>query len=906
MSQYSGREAYVLGEASDADAIAQHPGIYVAPSSSPSYPVLLALVLEGRAKKLGDTQMEDGGAAVAVEVTGKGYRANVGGSITIGADFFAGAKDDYQGWREKHVREAVQNSVDAGATKVRIDFRMLDEAMAELPSGSTDFAFVEVSYADDGVGMDEDILLNKFLVLGGSGKKNAPGSVGGFGKAKELLLLPWVRWSIESRSIRVEGHGIQYDVQQIPMRKGTVLSCIMRADDCTNEAAAIGFIKKCYLPGTRFHVNGVEHKANLKAGDLVKSLAGKADVFYEKRSRLSEPAMLVRINGLYMHERGISETIKGTIIVELTGKSTELLTANRDGIREWALSRALDEFQNELAADTSTALRKKRNIISKKYEGERFKSERERQQAASYAEAKVLTFLGDVDKKKLSDQQVQQVQDVLDEIGESAPEDTSDNDAPIDMRAPHGAVQAMMDIPFRGATHVVQATKLMAWQPAFYVRNETEEFHVPSKFMPERMSPGIRKLAKFWGELCRFVLIQLGYDGYYGVGWMFDTDTGACHLRDGGEHWLLLNPFKGGHLGGPLYGLTDPADINWLYACAVHEATHMSDGISHHDESFSSAFTTNVARTANRGVQINKIRQAVVARGPKGAAKPKRAAAADEDAPALPESMREMDGPAPSEASLRAWLDYVAKETGLDIPIGDDVGEFDLSWRRDGMKRGAQVSAEAAFGTAITWRDEINLAAGRADERKVRIVDYETRGEGKDAVAQVGIANGPFTIDTSRPHLEWTAKTKQWRITAAGAAKRLDPSKVPSDVSALLSQWGIMGDQQYLLEMMRGAADGDWNEAYAALATVFNSVDTLVRAFVAYENETVVEGPLSPYSDPSLRDFVQRHQPCSIIVSPIAYRSDVASARDIRGLVFDGRRWSVALSASRWLLERGA
>jgi hypothetical protein len=40
----------------------------------------------------------------------------------------------------------------------------------------------------------------------------------------------------------------------------------------------------------------------------------------------------------------------------------------------------------------------------------------------------------------------------------------------------------------------------------------------------------------------------------------------------------------------------------------------MADGITYHNEAFSTAMTRNVALTANRGRQIEKIRKSIVAR----------------------------------------------------------------------------------------------------------------------------------------------------------------------------------------------------------------------------------------------------------------------------------------------------
>lgn len=593
------------------------PGLYTAPSDSPSFGALRGLAVEDEAEYIGETQLEDGRRAIVVRVHGHRMRPNAQSSITIGAEFFSAAKDDYSNWREKWWREALQNSVDAKASRIVCEVRHLDEHGAIIPPNLVNDArypakSVLVTVDDDGVGMDEEILLRKFLVLGGSGKKGAAGSLGGFGKAKELLLLPWMRWMIETQDLRVEGHGIQYDLTRVPARRGTRLTVEMAPDDATSAPAAIAFIKKCFLPNVRFSVNDEVVKADLKTGDLVRELAG-ANVYFDKKKRLSESMMLIRVGGMYMHQRWISEGIEGTIIVELTGRSIDLLTANRDSIRNYALGRELDQYVNELAADTKSATRGRKNMVREKFKGAgKFKTQAKR------VEADVLYAIGDLEPKKgkLGKDQVSGILEILGEVGVGAlREEGGEDEGQVVFVPPPDAVSVYATESFLGPRHVEVLAKQLAWEPDFYLINEDPEFRVPSKFRPDKMPPAIRKLARFWAELCRFVLIQLNHGGEYGIGWIFDRNSIAAYQLDGREQWLLLNPFVDARLDGEVYSLSNDEHLNRLYASAVHEATHMSDGIMHHNESFAAALTVNFAKTANKGRQIERIRKAVVARG---------------------------------------------------------------------------------------------------------------------------------------------------------------------------------------------------------------------------------------------------------------------------------------------------
>lgn len=611
-------DATILEEGSDPNVLVRRPGIYVAPSTSESYGVLKGLVDAGAAHFIGETYLPDERLVVAVHISR--VRPNAAGQIAIGSDFFVSALRDYGDWQEKWWREAIQNAVDAGATEIDCVVTMLDES--GKPTESLSYArSVEVSCQDNGKGMDEDTMLTKFLVLGATTKRHAE-SVGGFGKAKELLLLPWLSWHLHSRDTIVEGHGIQYDVRRVASsRKGTGITVTMPMDRYTKAEDAISFIKKCWLPGVHFTVNGQSYRANQKVGQVVSDLPGKLEIAYKKTSKeFVTPVCLVRVRGLYMFDRWVSSDAKGVIIVEITGPSIELLTANRDGFRDYETRRFVDEYINRLSADVKQATKAKRNVIKKKFEGAgKFRSE-----PLARREAELLMSIGSVEpvdrgRGKPKELSTEQVSVFMAAVANFQAKETEELAEGLDLRPNVEMVEAMVDVPIMGAAHVEAVAKQLMWEPDFFVYNEIEEFHVPVRFMPDKMTPQIQKLARFWAELCRFVLIQLNSRETYGVGWHFDvSDEGysaASYLNEDNQHWLMLNPFVGGDPKGEVYSLSDKDHINWLYAAAVHECTHMADGIKLHNEAFATALTRNMARTANRGRSIEAIRKAVVARG---------------------------------------------------------------------------------------------------------------------------------------------------------------------------------------------------------------------------------------------------------------------------------------------------
>lgn len=583
--------------------------------TDPRYGAMLADVVEGRARILGERYDADGRKRVAFERGG--LARNAQGAIRIGREFFTGAIRDYEEWREKWWREAIQNAVDAGAKSV---------FCSTTPETVDGVHGVVVSCEDDGRGMDEDTIINRFLVLGGTTKIVA-GTTGGFGKAKELLLLPWIRWRIESRDTIVEGSGIEYEVTRASTgRNGTKLTVIMPPDQCTFASSAISYIENCFLPGVKFRVldeSGREHaiKAALKTGELLREFGDAAALYYDKKHKESTYQLLVRANGLYMFGSYIGET-PGRLVVELLRPSIELLTANRDGFRDRGLRQEIDGYVRELAKDVKSALRTKKGLIRKKYvSGKRFKAAQREIEAAMFEHAADFSAADKVGAK-LSKRAVDDMVDVLRDLGGTGNievgsfAETDVPSGPLRLFADPDAARAMLEAtPMLGPTHVENAVKQVAWEPDFFLVNEIEDYKVPKKFFPEEMPVRIRQLLQFWAELCRFVMLQLGSGIEYGVGFLFSEDARGQHIYEDDVHWLMLNPMKESDpRKADMFRLTSKDDVNWMYAIATHECTHIADGISYHDESFAAALTRNMARTANRSKQIEVVRKSVTKR----------------------------------------------------------------------------------------------------------------------------------------------------------------------------------------------------------------------------------------------------------------------------------------------------
>lgn len=591
------------------DVLEAQPGLYVVRSGNEAYWPAMALVEAGFAEFKGE--IYDGRSRiVTLQVTTQPPADEISGpddeythSIKIGREFLVAALKEYSDWPLKWWREAVQNSVDAGARHVQL-------STEKLPDGN-----ILVVCDDDGSGMDRDTILDKFLMLGGTTKIADGKTAGGFGVAKSLLILPWISWRIHSRDTMVEGAGIDYKPHSAPMRVGTRLEVIMPPDKTTDGAIAIGFLEKCYLPEVHFTVNDIRIHAALAGGHLVSQVPDGADVFFVPADNV-QSYLYVRSHGLYMFSIYVGQ-IPGYIITELTAPSIEILTSNRDGFRNEVGSKgrqvynALNTLAEKIAKDNMSALKNKQGLIRQKFEGSgRFRA---RCLAASLMEQVGPTHTG-----LLS---VTDTEAVLQTIGKYVQQQEDDDRAsqPLTRLPSADSAQAMLDQKFLGPNHIEAALRQLVWEPDFYVMNDIEGYKVPKKFFPATMTPTVLKLAKTWTELCRYVLMQLGSDVKFGVGFHFSSSIAASALteegQEGPEPWLMLNPHKDMWSPKEIWRPTVDADLKWLYAAAIHESTHVADNISYHDESFAAALTRNMAKCTDGYRKIKSIVAGIRMRG---------------------------------------------------------------------------------------------------------------------------------------------------------------------------------------------------------------------------------------------------------------------------------------------------
>ena len=410
--------------------------------------------------------------------------------VGITSDFFARGLKDYADWRWAWPRELAQNGMDSGASTIHF-------AIRTNVDGDT-----EATCWNDGPPMTKEVLLDKFLCLGGTTKTFA-GTVGGFGIAKTVCCLAHKSYQIETGSYMVAGVGGQFELTEQQPFSGTRTTVIMNGDHTEAILQAIRkFIGFAQWDGT-FVVNGEELRGDLRKGSPRRDL-GFATVYSNKSFRY---VMVVRINGIPMFTKGIN--LDRCVVVELQGRSDEILTANRDGL-VWPMDGELSDFVTELAVDKRSALK----VRQPKY--------------VQYRGTKMCN--------------VRQL-NVVDCV-----------DAPLAPFLPF--IAACVGNASEGASTVAwsmaaQAVATESKVPKsklgtnFILKNQTDR-KVPAYYDPGtgEFSEYSRKLVRIWGRLLLELHRLFDAEAEFSVGFVFDDESEAEHEQGSYGQVYYVNPCK--------------------------------------------------------------------------------------------------------------------------------------------------------------------------------------------------------------------------------------------------------------------------------------------------------------------------------------------------------------------------
>lgn len=477
--------------------------------------------------------------------------------VKIGSNFFAKAKADYNDWRWAIAREFVQNCVDArGTSTVSVTVEVQNDD-------------VLLVVENDGEAMTEDILVNKLLALGESGK-DFVGTVGGMGKAKELLYMSNVSYRIHSGDHLIVGCGGDYDLTQVALFHGTRSEVVLRdsklsakelADILVNKFRSI--IIMTQRPNILFRVNCQMIPAILKKGSRRRGF-NWGTVYTNKTF---ENRLIVRIGGMPMFTKYID--MPKTVVVELEGSSGDYLTSNRDGLL-WKYQDQLDEFMRELAINKRSALEEKTTSYVH-YRGNKLEACGEEVAKINIQEVLTAAYAT-----------VQTAEDVVNE-DEEGPTLATDSRPVMETFGPDSAYEERKEnkrLPQIGFD--------------FVIRNELG-MAIPAYLIPETFGEYSRKLIRNWAA-CMLELHRLfGDTSNFSVGFVLSETVEAMHEKSNTYGTVMfINPtvVKRSSVGSRSLGLRwkfTPAGKMAILAAAVHEYCHRT--YRYHDEDFSSLLT---------------------------------------------------------------------------------------------------------------------------------------------------------------------------------------------------------------------------------------------------------------------------------------------------------------------------
>lgn len=442
--------------------------------------------------------------------------------------FLKMAKQDYSKWDYALAREFFQNSIDAGAKNINVSFEYSEEESCNI-----------VTVSDDGCGMSKDVLLNSLLVLGGSYKEC--GSVGAFGKAKELLYFSWNKYSIRTRDNYVSGFASQYEIEKTnDYLKGTVSKIFIDNKESIEDIIqAFKFIAmKMHVP-VNIVVDGETYKPLFRKGTLKKD-CGWCKIYQNKSNE--DIYANFNINGIWMFERFIGSG-HGLITIEMNNDSIGYLTSNRDSMKSEFLTEA-ENMISELAINSSSFL--KNNKDSK---------------------LEVIFGNGEINLSEFKAKPKHKVQDAalkaVREEQSAHNKDVNINDV-IKGGLSH---EIKTEIDFMGS-----ANQFIGYDPDFALRYNGKKSFKIKKFMQTAKA---LTLAKIWTETVKQVLMDNDLYVNFTSGFTFLEHTMASNLISCGRLNFLLNPFLiGSDIGEKHIMSNRKMLIKSLKSLACHEVAH--------------------------------------------------------------------------------------------------------------------------------------------------------------------------------------------------------------------------------------------------------------------------------------------------------------------------------------------
>ncbi len=246
--------------------------------------------------------------------------------VRFDSGFFKKTTREYKDYLQAFFREISQNGVDGKSTLINFYIEEKDD-------------YFEVIYEDNGKGMTEEILSEKFLVMGGS-HKEGDDNIGGFGYAKSLILFCHKEYSVHTNTSYVEGAYGQYsDIKSVDQFNGTRICIKMEKEGISKrilERKLRDWLINCHIKHVKFFLNNELLEQHPNRFEFKKEMNIGLLKFNDSINSYSS-TIWVRMRGMAMFKREIysNESVHFEGYIDLNAKSSlDCFTANRDGLNE--------------------------------------------------------------------------------------------------------------------------------------------------------------------------------------------------------------------------------------------------------------------------------------------------------------------------------------------------------------------------------------------------------------------------------------------------------------------------------------------------------------------------------------------------------------------------------------------
>lgn len=507
-------------------------------------------------------------------------------SIKIDRRFFANVRKDYSNFALAFAREALQNCVDYGRRTIKVTLSLVD--------GNTLCVF-----ENDGRAMTADEAENKLLALGATGK-DFHGTIGGFGRAKEVLYFTNLQYQITSGSLVITGSGGDYTLTEtVNYFPGTRSEVLLEGDLVDKLAAQFQFIAiysqfsqllELDVRGTSLITNVANRRGVLKCDfDWAKVYVNKS---------LKVGTLFVRIGGLVMFAENLVN-FDGAVFVELQGSSGDLLTSNRDGL-QYEYRRELLDFISLISVDRRKAFRKRLPKFER-YQGRKL-TPAVRQEILScdtlprgvvggevVNTEKAAVFSLVAPTRDLGAVPVEQLKETVEAGPVVLGPEAKVEYVGVDLARPQ---QPLVATPAPVKVEIGHD---------FILENDMDH-RIPTKFRPESFSASSKKLLKSWVRVLLEVHRILRHSASFSVGFSFCrmedgeyTRAQHCCSSDFGTVYFLTpavfdEACETKQKVRPVLNLRNQEDRMQIIALAAHEVVH-GMGYGSHDESYAAKLT---------------------------------------------------------------------------------------------------------------------------------------------------------------------------------------------------------------------------------------------------------------------------------------------------------------------------